>query len=70
LLEPETGRGMMSVELSVGSRVSLVGLPCHRRLRQAALSPEGQRAFSAARYGRVQEVYSPIESLVPELAAT
>jgi hypothetical protein len=69
LLEPETGRGMMSIELRMGSRVSLVGLACHRRLRQAALSPEGQRAFSAARYGRPQEMYRPIESLVPELAA-
>jgi hypothetical protein len=60
---------MMSIELRMGSRVSLVGLACHRRLRQAALSPEGQRAFSAARYGRPQEMYRPIESLVPELAA-
>jgi len=65
LLEPDTGRGLMSVELAVGSRVSLVGLPCHPRLREAALSPEGRLAFSPARYGRAQETYRPIESLVP-----
>ena len=69
LLEPGTGRGMMSIELRVGHQVSLVGLPCHPRLREAALSPEGQRAFSPARYGRAQDAYRPIESLVPELAA-
>jgi DUF917 family protein len=70
LLDPGTGRGLMSVELRIGSQVSLVGLPCHPRLREAALSSEGQRAFSPARYGRAREVYRPIESLVPQLAAS
>jgi DUF917 family protein len=69
LLEPDTGRGIMSVELGVGSRVALVGLPCHPRLREAAQSPEGRLAFSPARYGRAQETYRPIESLVPGLGA-
>jgi hypothetical protein len=69
LLEPNTGRGIMSIELKVGSHVSLVGVPCHPRLREAAQSPEGRLAFSPARYGRAQEQYRPIESLVPALGS-
>lgn len=68
LLEPDTGRGMMSIELAVGSQVSLVGLPCHPRLRESAQSPEGMVAFSPARYGRARDAYRPIGELVPGLA--
>jgi len=67
LLDPLTGRGIMSVELRVGSRVAMVGLPCHPRLRESAMSPEGRTAFSPARYGRGENTYRPIEELVPEL---
>ena len=68
LLEPETGRGLMSVELQIGTHVALVGLPCHPRLRKAAASKEGQVAFSPVRYGQDQVEYQPIEALVPGLA--
>lgn len=68
MLDPETGRGMMSIELKVGARVALVGLPCHPRLRRSAESDAGRVAFSPARYGQREEIYKPIEQLVPELA--
>jgi DUF917 family protein len=64
LLEPDTGRGVMSVEVRVGTPLALVGLPCHPRLRQAARSEVGARAFSPARYGHPELTYQPIESLV------
>jgi hypothetical protein len=63
LLEPQTGRGIMSVELTVGSRVSLVGVACHPRLREAALAEAAQAAFSPARYGRPTDRYRPLEDL-------
>ncbi|NIM95343.1 MAG: DUF917 family protein [Anaerolineales bacterium] len=67
LIEPGTGRGIMSVELKVGMPIALIGLPCHPRLREAAESQEGKIAFSPARYGQIDAVYTPIETLVPEL---
>jgi hypothetical protein len=67
LLEPGTGRGVMSIEVQVGTPLVLVGLPCHPRLRQAAQSEEGARAFSPERYGRPELTYRPIESLVGSL---
>ncbi len=63
LLEPGTGRGIMSVELQVGSLVSLVGVACHPRLRQAVLSGQAEAAFSPARYGRPDDRYRPLEEL-------
>ena len=63
LLEPGTGRGIMSVELQVGSLVSLVGVACHPRLREAVLSGQAEAAFSPARYGRPDDRYRPLEEL-------
>ncbi len=67
LLEPGTGRGVMSVEIQVGTPLALVGLPCHPRLRRSARSEMGARAFSPDRYGRPDLAYQPIESLVEAL---
>lgn len=63
LLEPKTGRGLMSVELRPRMRVVLVGLACHPRLREAVLSPVGAEAFSPQRYGHPDLKYVPIEEL-------
>jgi DUF917 family protein len=68
LLDPDNGRGIMSVELKVGSRVALVGLPCHPRLRSSATSEAGRMAFSPTRYGQDQVKYKPIEELVSQLS--
>ena len=63
MLEPSTGRGWMSVELRVGSPLSLVLVPCHPRLRRAVQSGTADEAFSPARYGRPQDRYRPLEAL-------
>ena len=66
MLEPSTGRGIMSVELEHGTEVVLLGAAAHPRLRDAATgSVEGRTAFSPARYGRPDLVYRPIEQLHP-----
>ena len=67
LLEPGSGRGVMSVKIRVGTPLALVGMPCHPRLRQAVQSEAGARAFSPARYGHPELTYQPIESLVEAL---
>ena len=63
LVEPGTGRGIMSVELHVGSRLGLIAVACHPRLREAVLSGEAEAAFSPARYGRPDDRYQPLEEL-------
>ncbi|MDH4209811.1 MAG: DUF917 domain-containing protein, partial [Anaerolineae bacterium] len=63
LLEPGTGRGVMSVELSPGKALTLLGVRCHERLREALRSEVGARAFSPARYGYPDLKYQPIEEL-------
>jgi hypothetical protein len=63
MLDPQTGRGLMSVELSVGRSVSLVVTACHPRLREAVLSGKADAAFSPARYGRPDDHYRPLEEL-------
>lgn len=52
LLEPGTGRGIMSVELKEGLELILLGTSCHERLREAAGHPCGKVAFSPKRYGQ------------------
>jgi DUF917 family protein len=69
LLEPDTGRGIMSVEIEIGMPLALVGTLCHPRLRHAVHSEMGAQAFSPARYGRPGVTYQPIESLVEGLVA-
>jgi len=64
MLDPGSGRGLMSIELGVGSPLALIGVPCHPRLREAAASPQGRLAFSPNRYGQIDETYRPIESLL------
>lgn len=64
LLEPVTGRGLMSIELAVGSEVCLLGAPAHPRLRAAAMTERGREAFSPARFGQPDLTYQPMEELL------
>lgn len=63
MLDPASGKGIMSVDISEGTSMVLVGVPCHQRLREAMLTPEGSRAFSPARFGYPELAYVPIEQL-------
>ena len=63
LLEPGTGRGIMSIHLKPGMDVALVGVPCHPRLREAVRSEIGAGSFSPERYGCPDLKYRPIEEL-------
>jgi DUF917 family protein len=63
LLEPATGRGMMSTELVEGIPLILVGARCHGRLREVLHSEVDDFAFSPARSGYPKLDYQPIEDL-------
>lgn len=63
MLDPETGRGIMSVDIAEGKPMVLVGVPCHQRLRDGMRTPDGARAFGGARYGHPELEYVPIEQL-------
>lgn len=65
MLDPESGRGLMSTELRAGVPVALIGVACHPRLRAAIGTPQGRLSFSPARFGRPDLEYRPIEELLP-----
>ena len=62
LLDPKTGRGIMSTELKKNLELKLVAISCHERLREALKHPNGKIAFSSKRYGQNIE-YVPLEEL-------
>lgn len=64
MLDPVTGRGIMSVEIAVGTAMTLVGAPCHDRLRHTLRTEVGKRAFGGARYGHPELLYQPIEQFI------
>lgn len=62
MLELGSARGVMSVELRVGMEILLLVVPCHPRLREAALSETGRLSMSPARYGHPELQYQPLSS--------
>ena len=46
MLEPDTGRGLMSVELHAGMEIAVLGVPCRPRLREAVQDETGRRSFT------------------------
>jgi len=63
MLDPASGKGIMSVDVNVGREMVLVGTPCHPRLREGLATEEGARAFGGARYGHPEVEYVAIEEL-------
>jgi DUF917 family protein len=63
MLDPRSGRGVMTANLRPGKRVVFVGVPAHERLRECLKTELGQEAFAAARYGYPKVKYRPIETL-------
>lgn len=64
LLDPQTGRGLMSVELAAGHEIVLLAAPAHPRLRAAAMTEAGRKAMSPARFGHPDLIYRPMEELL------
>ncbi len=63
MLETGSGAGIMSVDIEKGQEMTLVGTPCHPRLREGLKSDLGSAAFSGNRYGHPEIKYVSIEEL-------
>lgn len=63
MLYTESGIGVMSSDIKQGMKISLVGFPCHERLRYCLKTEAGKTAFGGARYGYPELEYIPIEQL-------
>jgi len=63
MLYTESGIGVMSSDIKEGMKISLVGFPCHERLRYCLKTEAGKTAFGGARYGYPELEYIPIEQL-------
>lgn len=64
MLDPDTARGIMSVELKTGKDLSIVGAPAHERVREALRDEVGAKAFSPERFGCPEVKWAPIEDLM------
>jgi DUF917 family protein len=64
MLDPASGRGILSTELTKDMPIALVAAPCHDRLRRALTSPVGRASFSPATFGRPDVTYRPVEELL------
>jgi DUF917 family protein len=68
ILNPESGSGLMSADLKIGSPIAIVVTPCHPRLREALNSEQGRIALSPARFGQPELKYRPVENLIPNMS--
>ena len=63
IIDPETGKGIMTANIQAGIKIAVAGLPAHERLRECLKTKVGGEAFSPARFGRPEVKYEPIEIL-------
>jgi len=68
MMDPPTGRGIMTSNIKTGTEMAVIGVPAHKRLRECLKSKVGRDSFGSARYGFPEIKYRPIEDLVKELA--
>jgi DUF917 family protein len=64
MVDPKTGKGLMTANLKAGMSMAVIGIPAHERLRECLKSKLGREAFSPARFGITDIKYEPIETLV------
>lgn len=64
MVNPKTGKGLMTANLKAGVNMAVIGIPAHERLRECLKSKLGREAFSPARFGITDVKYEPIETLV------
>jgi len=67
MVDPKTGKGLMTANLKAGMSMTVIGMPAHERLRECLKNKIGQEAFSPARFGITDVKYEPIEKLVRQV---
>lgn len=68
MINPETGKGIMTTSIKPGIEMAVVGVPAHERLRECLKNEIGRKAFSPSRYGFPEIKYEPIEDLIKKLS--
>lgn len=63
MLYSDNGIGVMSADLKTGMKITIVGLPCHDRLRKCMETEAGKKALGGVRYGYPELEYVPFEEL-------
>lgn len=63
ILYSDSGEGVMSVDMEPGIDVTIIGVPCHQRLRETMETDIGKASLGGARYGYPELEYVPIEKL-------
>jgi DUF917 family protein len=67
IVDPRTGKGLMTANLKAGMNMTVIGIPAHKRLRECLKNKLGQESFSPARFGITDVKYEPIEKLVRQV---
>lgn len=67
MVDPKTGKGLMTAKLKAGMNMTVIGIPAHERLRECLENKLGREAFSPARFGITDVKYEPIEKLVKQV---
>jgi len=64
MVDPKTGKGLMTANLKAGVNMTVIGIPAHERLRECLKNKVCRKAFSPKRFGVTDVEYEPIEILV------
>jgi DUF917 family protein len=64
MVDPKTGKGLMTANLKIGMNMTVIGIPAHERLRECLKNKVCKDAFSPKRFGVTDVEYEPIEILV------
>jgi DUF917 family protein len=64
MIDPTTGKGIMTSGIKPGIDMAIVGVPAHKRLRACLKNKVAQEAFSPSRFGFSEIQYRPIEELI------
>ena len=63
MMDSKSGFGLPSIELEVGTELTLVGAPCADAVKRALATEVGKMSMGAARYGYSDLEYVPFEKL-------
>lgn len=64
MVDPKTGKGLMTANLKAGINMTVIGIPAHERLRECLKNEVCREAFSPRRFGVADVEYEPIEILI------
>lgn len=63
MLDVNTGCSIQTADVTEGMEIEFAGAPCDPRMREAAATEIGKKAFTCARFGHPEVSYIPFEEL-------